>query len=318
MVSGFLGTLIGLEKAVAIGRKWAYLGPLATGIGGIGVALATTSIAPRLLLLGGSSVLVAVMGSFVRGFPTLAHVSMLAGAALWVAGNALWLSGSPVYAVVPLWIGFLLLTIAGERLELNRILSPSRASLALFVASAVLAAAGALVASFGFRTRGYEGGVRLLGVCLFVLGAWLVRSDIARVAIRKTGLSRFMATSLLLGYLWLAVSGALSLLHGGVVSGELYDAALHTFFLGFVFSMVFAHGPVIFPSILGRPLSFHRGFYAPLLLLNGGLALRVFADLSGLDPWRRWGGLLNAAALLLFVVMVALSSLGREVVLDNK
>ena len=35
MVSGFLGTLIGLERAVALGVRWAYLGPLATALGGI-------------------------------------------------------------------------------------------------------------------------------------------------------------------------------------------------------------------------------------------------------------------------------------------
>ncbi|MBL8957988.1 MAG: hypothetical protein JNK82_44855, partial [Myxococcaceae bacterium] len=45
MVSGFLGTVIALERAVASGRLWAYLGPLAcagsivlelSGHGGLG------------------------------------------------------------------------------------------------------------------------------------------------------------------------------------------------------------------------------------------------------------------------------------------
>jgi hypothetical protein len=33
MVSGFLGTLIGLEGAVALGHRWAYAGPLVTALG---------------------------------------------------------------------------------------------------------------------------------------------------------------------------------------------------------------------------------------------------------------------------------------------
>jgi hypothetical protein len=310
MVSAFLGTLIGLEKAVAMQRKWAYLGPLATGIGGIGLAVATTSVLPRLLFLGGSLVLVAVSALFVWRFPTLAHGSMGAGAVLWAVGNGLWLAGWPVYAVAPAWIGFLLLTIAGERLELNRILSPSRASVAFFLSSELAAIAGALLASFGgrFHPTSYDWGTRLLGAGLLSLGAWLLSNDVARVAIRKPGLSRFMATSLLVGYLWLAASGALFLLHGGLASGELYDAALHGFFLGFVFSMVFAHGPVIFPAILARPLGFHLGFYAPLAVLHAGLAMRVLGDLTGLAPWRSWGGLSNAAAILLFVGAVVLGA----------
>jgi hypothetical protein len=329
MVSGFLGTLIGLEKAVAIGRKWAYLCPLSTGIGGVALALATSSVAPRLLFLGGSSVLVAVSVLFFRRAPTLAQGSMLAGVVLWLLGNGLWLSGWPIYVVAPSWMGFLLLTIAGERLELNRILSPSRASVAAFVSSGLAATSGALLASFAFLSSGavlftergsrfdsptYEWGVRLLGAGVLSLGAWLLSNDLARVAIRRPGLSRFMASALLLGYVWLASSGALSLVYGGFVSGEIYDATLHAFFVGFVLSMVFAHGPVIFPAILGRPLRFHLSFYAPLVLLHVGLAMRVLGDLTAFAPSRRWGGLLNGAAILLYAgtVAVGVSRGGRE------
>ena len=280
MVSGFLGTLIGLEKAVALNKRWAYLGPAAAGIGGISLAIATGSIVPRVLFFGGSSVAVGVMTVFYRRYPTLANGSILAGAVSWAAGNALWLSGAPVFAVVPSWTGFLLLTIAGERLELNRLLSPSRASRAAFLLSAMAAIAGILLASCGFFSGGevaftdrgnvfhsplYDFGVRLWGAAVLALGAWLLSNDMARVAIGKPGLTRFMASSLLLGYGWLAVSGALSLVYGGFVGGEIYDAILHAFFLGFVFSMIFAHGPVIFPAILERSVDFHPFFYAPWL-----------------------------------------------------
>ena len=43
MISGFLGTVIGVERAVALSapaltsrpRRWTYLGPLLTGLGGL-------------------------------------------------------------------------------------------------------------------------------------------------------------------------------------------------------------------------------------------------------------------------------------------
>src|SRR5690606_27144851 len=35
MVSGFFGTVISLERAVALAQRWAYLGPLAAGAGGL-------------------------------------------------------------------------------------------------------------------------------------------------------------------------------------------------------------------------------------------------------------------------------------------
>lgn len=320
MVSGFLGTLIGLEKAVAFGKRWAYLGPAASGLGGVWLALAPESPTPRALFVGGSAVLVVVLASFHRRFPSLANACMLAGAALWCAGNGLWLAGWPVFGVVPAWIGFLLLTIAGERLELNRFMSPSRTSRIAFLASVLAAFAGIALAVYGFSVGGeirfteagtsfaaplYQWGVRLLGGSLLALGAWLLTHDLARLAIQRAGLSRFMASALLLGYAWLVVAGVLSLVSAGTVAGELYDARLHTFFLGFTFSMIFAHGPVIFPAILQRPIDFHPALYAPLGLLHVGLAIRFAGDLTGLWSQRPVGGLLNAAAILLFLATMA-------------
>ena len=39
MVSGFLGTVIALERAVALGRLWAYAAPLASGLAGVCLVL---------------------------------------------------------------------------------------------------------------------------------------------------------------------------------------------------------------------------------------------------------------------------------------
>lgn len=65
MVSGFVGTLIGLERAVALRRDWCYLSPLLTGLGGI--LLMFGFIQPAMVLITfGSAVLVAVSIAIVR------------------------------------------------------------------------------------------------------------------------------------------------------------------------------------------------------------------------------------------------------------
>ena len=50
MVCGFLGTLIGIERAVALGVFWPYAAPLLTAIGTL--ALLTGLPAPPLMTLG--------------------------------------------------------------------------------------------------------------------------------------------------------------------------------------------------------------------------------------------------------------------------
>lgn len=55
---------------------------------------------------------------------------------VWMVGNIVWLMGSPLFAVAPWWIGFLVLMIAGERLELSRLRRPSATVRGAFYASA--------------------------------------------------------------------------------------------------------------------------------------------------------------------------------------
>src|SRR5574337_209294 len=61
MISGFLGTLIALERAVALKQKWMYLPPLLAGLGGLLTFLIRTlPLGPLLLTLaslGGVAIL---------------------------------------------------------------------------------------------------------------------------------------------------------------------------------------------------------------------------------------------------------------------
>jgi len=64
---------------------------------------------------------------------------------------------------------------------------------------------------------------------------------------------------------------------------------------------------VILPAVLKVKLPFRPLFYAPLALLHLSLALRLAGDLSGADPLRAWGGLLNGATILAFAALVVTS-----------
>jgi hypothetical protein len=83
-------------------------------------------------------------------------------------------------------------------------------------------------------------------------------------------------------------------------------------FVGFVFSMVFGHAPIIFPAVLGAPINYRSYFYLPLLLLHLSLALRLAGDFGGWVIIRQWGGLLNALAIVLFLLLILASILRRK------
>jgi hypothetical protein len=302
MIGGFLGTLITLERAVALGRRSGFVYPALAALGALAV-LAAGGVSGPVLIAAASGGLVGMSAAITRRQPALHHIALTLGAASWLGGNALWAAGWPVYRVVPWWVAFLVLTIAGERLELSRVLRPARASQITFGALTA-----GLLAGVALTAAAPAAGDRLTGAALVAMAAWLVRYDVTRRTVRQSGLTRFIAAAMLGGYVWLAVGGALFALEAGrLVGGPLYDAALHAVFVGFVFSMIFGHAPIILPAVTGATVTYRPAFYAHLALLHLSLALRVAGDLAGWWAVRRWGGLLNAAAILLFLAATLFS-----------
>ena len=156
-----------------------------------------------------------------------------------------------------------------------------------------------------------DSGLRVAGVGLILLGAWLLRFDIARHTIKKTGLARYIAACLLPGYVWLVIAGGLWLMAGLPPNNLIIDAMLHTIFLGFVFSMIFGHAPIILPALLPVDITYRSIFYAPLVLLQGAVVVRVIADLTLNLTLRQWAGLFNVLAILLFLATLSLSAKRR-------
>ncbi len=295
MIGGFLGTVISLERAVAMKKSWYFLAPMFAGLGSLFLLFGFLPSLAITFIFTASIILVLTFIVLVKQFPHL-HMGVMAyGALFWLWGNILWLAGFPIAVLVPWWIAFLVVTIAGERLELSRILIITPKKKKLFLSGLGIYSLGILISLFEYRL-----GIMINGAGMIALAAWMLSYDMARKTVKVPGLSSFIAQSLLVGYVWLGIGGAIAIFSKGETAGMYYDAELHSVLVGFVFSMIFGHAPIIFPAILRVKMLFSKRFYIHLYLLHASLALRVLADLVEWIPGRQWGGILSAIAIVLF------------------
>jgi len=280
LVAGVFGTLIALERAVAMrtvmGRNWTW--------------------ADASPVLGGAGTIVLV----VNGATVPAVVlTMTIGAGFLLLADAAWLADRAVPFLTPWWMAFLVLTITGERLELARLRIHGRFAYATFgVAAAIYI--GALL----FMVIDAALGVRLSGIGMLALTVWLLRYDLAWVTIHRPGLPRFVAACLLAGYAWLGIAGLIAVASPQIWSGFGYDAYIHAVLLGFVMSMVFGHAPIIFPAVLERPITFHPAAWIPLALLHIAVATRIVADVITNMDLRQTAGILTAVSIALYGVVI--------------
>ena len=296
MVGSFLGTLINLERAVVIKNKWAILVPILSGSSIIFFMLEMDYLAFSALTLSSLGQVI-MMGYFLSKHNLLYLKVMLTGSICWFIGNLIWLRTGLYPLAAVWWIAFLLFIITGERLELSRFLPLKKNKIYLLVFSLGLFLMGIIIPFHG-------DGRYLAGAGLILIGTWLLKYDMARKSIKIKGQHRFSAILLLTGYAWMIISGIMILL--GDLYGFIYDAVLHTFFIGFVFSMIFAHGPIILPGVLGQPIKpFHIFLYFPAILLQISLLLRVVTDIYSWSEIRKWGGMFNGIAILLFFMAMA-------------
>lgn len=306
MVSGFFGTVISLERAVALGRPWAYLAPFAAALGALALLMgAPPIVGAGLFVFSGLSASINAL-AVLRLQPALFTTVMLVGALGWLAGNYLLMVGVPVISLVGWWLVFFVATIAAERLELSRFMRTSHYANVLFGALIVVVVSGAIMG------LDVEGGANLMGAGFLALSLWLWRYDVARSTIRRSGQTRFFATSLLAGYAWLGVAGLLALL-GAVGSWPFgYDLVLHLTLIGFVLSMVFAHALIILPAVTGMKLTYSPSLYGPLFLLYASVAMRLVGGSLEIDDLRLASSVITVLAIASFAVTLALSSLRRS------
>lgn len=298
LVFGFVGTLISLERAAALRARWAYLAPALIGAGSALTLVPVPVQAGKVVVTAGLVIHLLQYRAIWRRQPMTATAVQATGAAVAVACAVAWIGGVGAPSLVPLLAVFLVLTIAGERLELARMLAPGPAAEHAMLGVSLGLGLAAVLALVLPATL-----VPVAGLLLLALVAWLLRFDVARATIRQPGLPRFVAVCVFAGYGWLAAAGFCWLLGGARTQGSLYDAATHAIFLGFVMTMIMAHAPLILPAVLRLRIPYHPALYVPVALLQLALAVRVVAG----DAWQltaalRVGGAGAVVAILLFAV----------------
>ena len=294
MAAGVFGAIISLERAVAMGVVWAYLAPLLSLVGAVALVGGIPIAIGALLLVLSASVLLAASVRIVFQQPALFTLLLAIGAVAAVLGNLVWAVTQSGHDAAAWWVAFLVLTIAGERLELSRVLRPGRMAgygLGLILVGVLAGAALGI---------GSDTGRVLFGASLIVLAFWLLRYDVAMRTVRLGGRPRFFALAMLAGYLWLPVSGMILLL--GIEAPFAYDALLHSILIGFVISMIFGHALIILPAVLGIRLTHHPALFVPLAILHLSVLLRVTGDLLELGGLRQSSGLVTVLALLGFAL----------------
>lgn len=294
MVGSFLGTLIATERVAMLKNKIWWIVP----------AIFVSSLALLLHIspsAGYGALVIGSIGYFILSVQTYQQYRftgdalLMAGAIFQFLGHlALYLTASFAMAFAA-WMAFFVFTIVGERLNLTRFLPVSqRDRWELF------GWLGGFLVSIFLYHKGY--GI-VLTITLIGISQWLVRNDIARRNLNKKGSYQFLGITLLSGYAWLMLTGVVALINNG--SPWIYDAVLHAFFVGFVLSMIMAHAPIIFPSLLGLNVKpYHPLLYVWVVLLQLSLLARIMGDLSQSLSLRQWGGLLNGIAFLGYLITV--------------
>lgn len=305
MTLGFIGTVICLERAVALDRTWGYLAPLASGIGSILLASPAPVQIGLALLLHGQIGMLAIYIPLWRRSEDDATVIQAAGSACAVGAAGLLLAGVEVRSVIGWLSCYLVLTILGERLELSRLTMTRNRFLP--------AAALCLLAALVIQTASPKVGWPLLGVVLVVMSVWLIDKDVARVGMRRGGQAAYIGGMLMAGYVWLAIAGVVWIFSGPLGTGTGYDAAVHAVFLGFVMGMILGHAPIILPAVLRIRLDWSNWFWVPAVLLEASLVARLgIGDGLGLPLAVQIGGTINVIALLSLIAVVVTHAHSRD------
>lgn len=295
LVLGFFGAVIGAERAVGLGRPWAWMAP---GLAALSIAFVVGGADPAVTALAtvGSGLALCAVFLVAHRIQPERHLQVMAiGAVSYLGAGVAWALGGAPADLVPWLAGFLVLTIAGERLELARMVRISSAAHRVMLATVAVFVSGAVASLVAG-----EIGPRVAGAGLLGMAMWLGRYDVARRTVRMSGVTRYMAVALLGGYVWLAISGSIWAIFGLEPGTLVYDAGVHGLFLGFVMSMVFAHAPIVLPSVLGWDLPYRPLLWLPLGLLHASVAVRVAADLAGAQTLRAWAGSANVVAIASF------------------
>ncbi|KYG79627.1 hypothetical protein [Roseivirga echinicomitans] len=299
MLGGFLGSLICFEKAIMIKKSWAYIVPLLSGLSIFAFLLNQASIG-YLLQISASFGLVMIYVLLVNSTKGYDILLPLIGAMCWMAGNVLLYQTQFYPTVFPWWIAFILFTIVGERLELPFSYKHKRLLYVLL-----------LITLVGFMLPYHGVGRTVTAAGMISIALWLLRFDLTGPLLKKKGHYLYTGLTLTFGYVWLLMAAVFMVF---ITSGAFaLDALLHSFFLGFAMSIIFAHGSIMFPALLHKSgPRIHRIIWIWFGVFQASVAARIIADLLTMPLLRKWAGMVNGIIILFFLItMFVLVQKGR-------
>jgi hypothetical protein len=296
MIGSFLTTVILLERAVTFKNKLVLLLPFINGLSGVLFAIGYPVIAQYFLLTASIGFCIMVL-HFMNRYKEFYYYLFFAGAFCLAMGNWLLIKNEFYPQAVPWWMGYLLLTIVAERLELSKFLKVTAFQQNLLNAALVVAFAGLLIPFHLYGNLVFAAG-------LIFTALWLFKFDMAIKSVRRAGQHRYSGVVLLAGYAWLIVTAFF--LYAGNANAFYYDATLHAFFIGFVISMIFSHAPIILPAVLKLPVKPYRPvLYVWFVLMQASLIVRIISDVAMAPVVRKWSGMVNGITILAFFITIA-------------
>jgi hypothetical protein len=296
MVGGFLGTLIILEKIIPLKRNILYVVPIVSGTSVVLFFIGEPVYSIFSLVLASTGLSIIFFIYWIREKSAI-YFLMLAGAICWLTGNILLIIHNFYPISLPWWMAFVLLIITAERMELMKFLPVSKNQTLIFMGLLFAFVIGCLISFHGIGN--YFASFSLVGSSI-----WLMRHDVVGLNLKKTDLPRYVGVALLSGFFALLLSGIFLPIITEQPLG--YDILVHSFFIGFVFSMIFAHGPIILPGVLGLSLKpYHPIFFIWLALLHTSWITRAIADITLDMQLKKYSGLISAIAIIGYFLSLA-------------
>ena len=300
MVFGFLAPVIAVERIPPkFLAPWAPLSaklpPLAASSVIVGASLEVSGysfLVPTLVYLGASLVSLSsglFLAFIVLTLPAssirLPSYYMMLSCIAWMATavfSAFSLPGGDVPFVL-LLLSFPVSFILGERVGLIWSGSSAGAKRGLRASLGLISGAVAsfLVASFlpfYSQLTLLQAGL-VLQSASFLMTFWAEMKAFPGGRRPMRGIRSYMRWHIKVSYVWGVVGLAIGIYFlSGDMTSHVYDALVHSISVGFVGTMLLAHGPVIIPSVLGRRFDGRSPSYLPLGLLTLANVIRVAGD----------------------------------------
>ncbi len=338
MVFGFLGGLLMTERIVgsrgipgAYGTSFSFPMLLASTIGlllltmgwplhnlfiaeagGILFALSSLLFTIMLLRLGRIAHDYSSFGIMAAGTISLGLSSLISGLRLPVDD----------YPLILQMLLFPMIFVLGERVELSKFQYFPYKKLANRLVLIVLSVSVSLtfISSVFWTSNGQLSELLLSSALACLLIASFITFAIERKRKQypaRTSLQAYVDKGILIAYFWLFLGVLLFLLRVIGITG-LYDAAIHSIALGFIVTFIFAHGPVIFPTVLGRKVNIGRLSFLPIVTLTLSNCMRVFGDMFKLPlPFPAAGIQAASTIVSLSSIILAIGAIQFAVMMKN-